>query len=124
MKDASNNEGKKMQAFTHTFNEIIKRDKNFGSLLLKIKQAYDDYIRKTAQGMQSPCGKEGSKPSYEDLESKLMATEMELNSFKVRYEEGQRQLIQVRTEMEHNIEALKAENEKLQSSVKSLHNEN
>ena len=37
LKEASDNEGKKMQAFTQTFNEIIKRDKNFGSLLLKIK---------------------------------------------------------------------------------------
>lgn len=45
-----------MQAFTQTFNEIIKRDKNFGSLLLKIKQSYDEYIRKSSMGNspQSP----------------------------------------------------------------------
>jgi len=47
LKEASNNEGKKMQAFNQTFNEIIKRDKNFGSLLLKIKQVYDEYIKKS-----------------------------------------------------------------------------
>ena len=29
----------------HTFDEVIKRDKHFGSLLLKIKQAYDDYVQ-------------------------------------------------------------------------------
>ena len=49
LKEASDNEGKKLQAFNQTFNEIIKRDKNFGSLLLKIKQSYDEYIRKCSQ---------------------------------------------------------------------------
>lgn len=43
-----------MQAFDQTFNEIIKRDKNFGSLLLKIKSAYDDYLRKSALDCNSP----------------------------------------------------------------------
>jgi hypothetical protein len=38
-----------MQAFTQTFTEIIKRDKNFGSLLLKIKSAYDEYIKKSQE---------------------------------------------------------------------------
>ena len=35
-----------MQAFGHTFDEVIKRDRDFGSLLLKIKHAYDDYLNK------------------------------------------------------------------------------
>lgn len=35
-----------MQAFGHTFDEVIKRDRDFGSLLLKIKHAYDDYLTK------------------------------------------------------------------------------
>ena len=54
-----------MQAFNQTFNDIIKRDKNFGSLLLKIKHAYDEYIRKSIQQSQqtSPVG----GLSYEDL---------------------------------------------------------
>lgn len=47
LKEAQDNEGKKMQAFKKTFDEIIKRDKNFGSLLVKIKQAYEEYIKKT-----------------------------------------------------------------------------
>lgn len=51
-----------MQAFTHTFNEIIKRDKNFGSLLLKIKQAYDEYIRRSTKGGGSP-----ERQSYEEV---------------------------------------------------------
>ena len=54
LKEASNNQGKKMQAFDQTFNEIIKRDKNFGSLLLKIKSAYDDYLRKSTLDSNSP----------------------------------------------------------------------
>jgi hypothetical protein len=52
LKEASDNEDRKMQAFNQTFNEIIKRDKNFGSLLLKIKHAYDEYIRKSIQQSQ------------------------------------------------------------------------
>lgn len=38
-----------MQALGETFDEVIKRDKSFGGLLLKIKQAYDDYLRKQAE---------------------------------------------------------------------------
>jgi len=40
------NEMQKMDAFENTFAEVIKRDTHFGSLLLKIKQAYDEYLRK------------------------------------------------------------------------------
>lgn len=35
-----------MAAFTDTFDEVIKVDKNFSSLLTKIKQAYDEYLTK------------------------------------------------------------------------------
>ena len=33
-----------IQIFGNTFDEVIKKDQNFGSLLVKIKQAYDDYL--------------------------------------------------------------------------------
>ncbi len=36
----------KIEAIGNTFDEVIKRDKDFGSLLLKIKTAYDSYLRK------------------------------------------------------------------------------
>jgi len=44
--DASHDESKKMAAFTQTFDEVIKVDKNFSSLLTKIKSAYDEYLTK------------------------------------------------------------------------------
>jgi hypothetical protein len=49
LKEASTNDTKKLNAFNETFDEIIKRDMHFGSLLLKIKGAYDDYLRKFQQ---------------------------------------------------------------------------
>lgn len=49
-----------MQALGETFDEVIKRDKSFGGLLLKIKQAYDDYLRKqtepSARSSRAPAG--------------------------------------------------------------------
>ena len=33
-----------MRALGDTFDEVIKRDKHFGSLLQQIKKAYDDYL--------------------------------------------------------------------------------
>lgn len=42
----SSDSTKLIQAFGHTFDEVIKRDKDFGSLLLKIKNAYDVYLEK------------------------------------------------------------------------------
>lgn len=88
LKEASDNEGKKLQAFTQTFNEIIKRDKNFGSLLLKIKQAYDEYIRKTALGNspQSPTSggalrsAEDAMIRCEELKNQVKALELDLNA--------------------------------------------
>lgn len=43
------NEGdghKMMKALGKSFDEVIKRDKNFGRLLTKIKKAYDEYLSK------------------------------------------------------------------------------
>lgn len=39
-------QAKKLQHVGNTFDEIIKRDKAFGSLLLKIKAAYDSYLER------------------------------------------------------------------------------
>lgn len=33
-----------MQTLGKSFDEVIKRDKNFGRLLTKIKKAYDEYL--------------------------------------------------------------------------------
>ena len=35
-----------------SFDEVIKRDKNFGKLLTKIKKAYDEYLTKLASQSQ------------------------------------------------------------------------
>lgn len=67
-----------MQAFTQTFNEIIKRDRNFGSLLLKIKQAYDEYIRKTVMGPLASPPPSAGKPSYEVLENQINEAGLEI----------------------------------------------
>lgn len=64
-----------MQAFNQTFNEIIQRDKNFGSLLLKIKQAYDEYLRKIGG---PTCKSPLEKPTYDDLQLKMNLLEIEL----------------------------------------------
>jgi hypothetical protein len=80
-----------MQAFTQTFNEIIKRDKNFGSLLLKIKLAYDEYIRKTVSG-QSPADNKKQMPCYEELQQQLQATELEAKAQRQRADELLKQL--------------------------------
>ena len=43
-----------MKALGKSFDEVIKRDKNFGRLLTKIKTAYDEYLSKAAsQGTHS-----------------------------------------------------------------------
>jgi hypothetical protein len=46
-------QAKKIEYIGNTFDEIIKRDKNFGSLLLKIKSAYDSYLEKVTKGKMS-----------------------------------------------------------------------
>lgn len=38
-----------MQALGKSFDQVIQRDKNFGSLLTKIKKAYDEYLEKLAE---------------------------------------------------------------------------
>ena len=88
LKEASDNEGKKLQAFNQTFNEIIKRDKNFGSLLLKIKQSYDEYIRKCSQQLSSqvnsplvsPNAAQHDHSRMEDMQNQVRALEMDLKA--------------------------------------------
>jgi len=50
-----------------TFEEIISQDVHFGTLLNKIKKAYDAYIRSKWGDLQS----EDECPSYEELEAKV-----------------------------------------------------
>lgn len=102
LKEASDNEGKKLQAFTQTFNEIIKRDKNFGSLLLKIKQAYDEYIRKTTNTGGSP--EKGR--TYEEMLQQIESMEIERKNERVRMEEMQKQINMMRNEIEEKRKAL------------------
>eukprot|EP00347_Sterkiella_histriomuscorum_P001309 403372529 len=120
LKEASDNEGKKMQAFTQTFNEIIKRDKNFGSLLLKIKSAYDEYIKKSQESQQtSPT----SKPSYDELINQKAAMEIELKQQKSKNEELQKNIQTIKDEMEEKknaIENLIQENERLSGNYGSF----
>jgi hypothetical protein len=52
--------------------------------LLKIKQAYDEYIRKSAQG-HSP---KSPAPTYEDLSSQLHQAELEIASLRQKHEEA------------------------------------
>ena len=42
-----------IQTLGRSFDEVIKRDKNFGRLLTKIKQAYDEYLGKLAEESSS-----------------------------------------------------------------------
>ena len=37
-----------MKTLGKSFDEVIKRDKNFGRLLTKIKKAYDEYLNHLA----------------------------------------------------------------------------
>jgi hypothetical protein len=46
----SNTQEEKIVAVSQTFTEVIERDKSFGSLLLKIKQAYTDFIKERERG--------------------------------------------------------------------------
>ena len=54
-----------------TFEEIISQDVHFGTLLHKIKKAYDTYIRSKWGELQS----DNEWPSYEELETKIKALE-------------------------------------------------
>jgi TolA-binding protein len=64
--------------------------------LLKIKQAYDEYIRKSAQG-HSP---KSPAPTYEDLSSQLHQAELEIASLRQKHEEAQQQIAKLRQEAE------------------------
>ena len=68
LRKANNNEKEKLQAFNHTFNEIIQRDKHFGRLLNKIKSAYDEYLTKH---IDSEVTSPGESQTVEDLKRKI-----------------------------------------------------
>lgn len=50
-----------------TFDEIISQDLHFGTLLHKVKKAYDTYIKSKCGELQS----DNECPSYEELEAKI-----------------------------------------------------
>ena len=54
-----------------TFDEIISQDVHFGTLLNKIKNAYDSYIRSKCGEIQS----EDEFPTYDELDAKLKNSE-------------------------------------------------
>lgn len=43
----SNTQEERIVAVSQTFAEVIERDRPFGSLLMKIKQAYTDFLHET-----------------------------------------------------------------------------
>jgi len=51
----------KIEAIGNTFDEVIKRDKDFGSLLIKIKAAYDSYLRKIVEVVTPISSKESDE---------------------------------------------------------------
>ena len=119
-----------MQAFTQTFNEIIKRDKNFGSLLLKIKQAYDEYNRKSALGNspQSPTSGDALRSAEdalvrcEELKNQVKALELDLNAQKNKNEDMTKQMTVLKLEVEERKKAMdimKSDNEKLANELKA-----
>jgi predicted RNase H-like nuclease (RuvC/YqgF family) len=54
-----------------TFDEIIVQDAHFGTLLTKIKKAYDTYIRCKCGELQS----DNELPTYDDLKTKIKLCE-------------------------------------------------
>lgn len=82
--------------------------------MLKIKQAYDEYIRKSAQGFspKSPA------PTYEDLSSQLHQAELEIASLRQKQEESQALINKLRQEAEdrfRQMDSLTLENERLKA---------
>lgn len=79
-----------------TFDEIISQDVHFGTLLTKIKRAYESYINSKWGNIKN----EDDQPSYEELQAKV------LNSDKVISEKVQiiskleKELVTMKTEME------------------------
>jgi hypothetical protein len=84
-----------------TFDEIIVQDAHFGTLLTKIKKAYDTYIRCKCGELQS----DSELPTYEDLKTKIKLCEgiiIEKNSVIIKLED---EFLNMRAEMEKaNIE--------------------
>ena len=50
--DNENNSQQVIQTLGKSLDEVIKRDKNFGKLLTKIRKAYDEYLTKLASQSQ------------------------------------------------------------------------
>ena len=44
---------RKLNLVTQTFEQVIEKDKGFGSLLKRIKEAYDDYLNDLTKKMNN-----------------------------------------------------------------------
>jgi len=104
----------KMHAFEHTFAEVIKRDTHFGSLLLKIKEAYDEYLRKFhASREHSPKAEEADTHK---LKQQLMVKDQEIERLNKQEARTQKQMFQLKEQTKIVIE----ENDELLTKVMEL----
>lgn len=63
----SNTQQDRIVAVSQTFAEIIEKDRNFGSLLCKIKQAYTDFLQDIGQGTERTLYQEQTIEKMQDL---------------------------------------------------------
>jgi chaperonin cofactor prefoldin len=114
-----------------TFDEIISQDVHFGTLLHKIKKAYEAYIRKKWGDLQS----EEENPSYEELETKIKALEGNIKDKNSIIKKMESDFRTIRNEMENKffeekatkdqiIHDLKARIDELWKQVSSIKKEN
>lgn len=79
-----------------TFDEIIIQDAHFGTLLNKIKKAYDAYIRSKWGELQS----DNDMPSYAELRAKLKSWENIISDKNSHVKKLENELLNVRAEKE------------------------
>lgn len=83
-----------------TFDEIISQDSHFGTLLYKIKKAYDTYIRKKCGDLQS----EEEWPSYQELQAKVKNLEGALQDKNSVISKLEKEFLEMRSQVERSIE--------------------
>lgn len=83
-----------------TFDEIISQDANFGTLLYKIKKAYDAYIRKKCGDLQS----EEECPTYQELQAKVKNLEGALQDKNSVISKLEKEFLEMRSQVERSIE--------------------
>lgn len=84
-----------------TFDEIISQDVHFGTLLHKIKKAYDTYIRRKCGELHS----EDENPSYEELNTKIKSLEGALKEKNTMITKLEKEFVNMRNDIEkHYLE--------------------